>query len=71
MICWDRFWSSLSVSDDKNTAIWDCNDFFTGMYLPNYEEDNTKVGEEEEEDGEGRGGKGRRHYTLQTMLTIR
>ena len=61
MICWDRFWSSSS--DNKNTAIWDCDDFVTGMSLPNDEEDNKEEEEEEEdeeedeeeEDGEGRG----------------
>ena len=50
MICWDRFWSSSS--DDKNTAIWDCDDFVTVMYLTPDEEDNKEEEEEEEEDGE-------------------
>ena len=49
MICWDGFWSSLS-SDNKNTTIWDCDDFVTGMYLPTYEEGNKEEEEEEEEE---------------------
>ena len=41
-----------SSSDNENTAIWDCDDFVPGMFLPTYEEDNKE--EEEEEDGEDR-----------------
>ena len=43
---------SSSSSDNENTAIWDCDDFVPGMFLPTYEEDNKE--EEEEEDGEDR-----------------
>ena len=51
MICWYILWSSSD--DNEDTAIWDCDDFVTGMSLPTYEEDNKE--EEEEEDGDGRG----------------
>ena len=47
MICWYILWSSSD--DNEDTAIWDCDDFVTGMSLPTYEEDNKEEEEREME----------------------